>query len=604
MPKGGQTGEKISQDACKLEPGKHYITLDASKQHAHNNNDRSKKSGESLSTDCKHVVVDVAIDSEPGAMRKLVNALDQGNASGKSGRKADVPAHNMIPPESKSLIFDMCLGAELGGDSKEIEGLDGTLDSGVTMRGGFEFNKANHEMQKGLDNLERLRETKSDLLDMGFDDEESNEGNGVGCSLESAASSKVNSGFSKASAGVLNGFKGFDAGLSAGFGEQCRFQLGSDGVPEGAASSADAYGSIKVKKEVIFEERKYAAVKDGVVNSIRGGRLDDQTRQIDQLMGGKPGHAFLKGSHIGGGSLAEASQPNTAQQQLGMGARSGCGIKRSYATAMTFKGSALECKNDVFQQANTSFADGFNSATSTILVVKEPVQLLAGDKGGVESSALPSETDTLGVTGAAPSSWNMFTASKNAINQTLQESKAAHLEYASRSKLGDAIVGSGRTVDFPGFDPLLGYTSHFKAGTEMMDAYQQERANASSMYFSSLCTNNSVYLPNSNRGMSVQPSTPSTSPSTGSVSRSMLMGIPGHLGGHRDPSNMHTFLGLGMNGAPAVGNGMQVFSGLYLQNNQQHNQAPYKNPAQSTSPMVSHQGNSAAHEKAILELNF
>ncbi|MCO5603539.1 hypothetical protein L7F22_057690 [Adiantum nelumboides] len=595
VPKGGPTGGKNSQDACKLKTGKQRITSDTSKEYAHDSNNVSEKSSE-LSADCKPVIVDVAVENKLPARREIANEPDQGNASGRSELKVEIPAHNMLTAESKSPIFDMCLGAELGGNSKDVEGLDGTLESGVTMREGFEFNKANHDIQKGLDGLERLRETRSALFDMGFDDEESNEGNGVGCSLESAASSKINAGLSKASIGVSNGFnKGFDAGFAAGFEGQGRDQLGSNGVPEGAATNSDDYGSIKVKKEVLSAEGNHAAVKNGLVNSIRGGWLDNATRQVDCMMGAKLGHALLKGGRIGGGSLAEVSQPRDVQQQVGMG---GCGIKRSFVTGMTFKGSALECKNDVFQQADTSFADVFNSATSSILVVKDSVQLPAGVKGRLDSSALPTETH---ITGTASPSWSMFAASKNAINQTLQESKA-HLEYASRSKLGDAIVGSGRTVDFPGFDTVPGYASHIKAGTEILDAYQHEQANTSSMYFSSLCTNNSVYLPTSNRMMNVQPS-------IGSVSRPMLMGMPGQFGGHhdrghRDPSNMHTFLGLGMNGVPAVANNIQVFSGLYSQNNQQHNQASYKNTSQSTSPMVSHQGNSAVHKKAILELNF
>lgn len=584
MPTGGQACQKNTQDSGKLDLGKPRNAVDACRKSC------------ALSPDPKPTVVDVAMESGSGVTSKPVNVPEQGTASDKPGLKVDIPAHNVIsklPGESKNALFDMCFGAELGGDVKDVEGLDGTIESGVTMREGFEFNKGNHDIQKGLERLDRLRETKNALLDMGFDDDESNEGNGVGCSLESAASSKVNTGFSKASVGMQGSFT--NAGYGGGFGKD---HLGSNGGPEGVGSSADVYGSTKVKKEVTSEEGKHAVVKEGLVNSMRGGRLDDESRQVDGMMGVKSGQASLKRSHVGGGSLTHVNQPRDARQQVGMGG----GVKRSYATAMTFKGSALECKNDVFQQANNSFSDIFTSATSSILVVKDSSQPPLEDKGKVESLALPGENDALGMTGAASSPWSMFT--KNAVQHTLQDSKVAHIEYASRSKLGDAMVGSGRTSDFPGFDQVLGYTSHYKACTEMMDAYQQERANTSSMYFSSLCTDNSAYLPTSNRVMNMHRSPPNASPSSGTGLRPMLMGMPGHVGGNHDPSNKHTFLGLGMNGVPAVANGMQVFPGLYLQNNQQHNQAPFKNTSQSTSPMVSHQESSAVQEKAILELNF
>eukprot|EP00250_Pteridium_aquilinum_P012309 c20645_g1_i1 orf=672-3044(+) len=628
---GGRLGKR--QDHSKHEAGEPQVAANAQEGYVHDraSYDIPQKDPGMVSAEPKSKIFGMATNSGSGTTSKTVNKQDQGlptsNMSGKAGlgpTKVDSPVQNTtnkLPTESKSALFDMCFGAGLGEDVRDVEGLNGTLESGVTIREGLEFNKANHDIQNSLD---RLCETKSPLLDMGFEDEESNEGNGVGCSLESAASSKVNSGFSKVGNGIQSGFgRGFDTGFAARFGEQGKDHTGLDDGIEGAANSADVYGSSKVKKEVpdvVMTETKHAVVNKGLVNSIRGERVDEESRQVDRVMGAKSVQASLKGSQFGGGFPPQSSQgfppqnsqPGDVQQQAGISARSGCGIKRSYGTAMTFKGSALESKNDVLNvcQGNPSFADVFNSANSSIIVMKKAVQAPAADKGKVESLALHNESNTSGTpAGSAPApgpAWNMFTASKNAMNQTLHDSKFAHLEYASRSKLGDAIVGSGRTVDFTGFDPMFGYASQYKSATEMMDVYQQqERANTSSMYFSSLSTNNSGYLPTSNRVVGMQRPPPSTPPSSSSALRPMLMGMPGHVGAHHDPSNMHTFLGLGMNGVSATANGMQVFPGLYLQSNQQqHSQASFKHAPSSTSPMVSHQESSGGQEKAVLELNF
>lgn len=601
--------EDRNERSKKAEAGEPRAAADVHEVHVHNDKvsyGTLQKNSGLMSSEPKPNIVDMAVINGLGTASKTVNGLDKGLPSNVSGKgpvgisKVGTPAQDTmskLPSESRNALFDMCFGAGLGDDVKDVEGLDGTLESSVTIRDGFEFNKASHNRQKGLDGL---GETKSALLDMGFEDEESNEGNGVGCSLESAASSKVNSGFSKASKGIQSGFsRGYDTGFTARFGEKSK-----EHTP---ASSTDVYGSTNVKKESVSvcTETNHFVMNKALVTSTRGDRPDDESRQVDPLTGTKSAQASLKGSHIAGSFPAQSSQPGDVQQQAGISTKSGCGIKRSYGSAMTFKGSALESKKDALKacQENASFSDVFSSATSSIIVMKNSAQLPATDKGKVESLAMQNESNTKGTPGSTPA-WNMLTSSNNTMHHTLHDSKIAHLEYASRSKLGDAILGSGTTLNFQRFDPVFGYAPQFKSSSEMMDAYQQERANASSMYFSSLCTNNSDYLPAPNRVLGMQRPLPTASPSSSSALRPMLMGMPGHVGGHHDSSNMHTFLGLGMNGVPAAANGLQVLPGLYLQSNQQHAQAPFKHAPSSTSPMVSHQESSAVQEKAVLELNF
>ncbi|KAH7440431.1 hypothetical protein KP509_04G106900 [Ceratopteris richardii] len=104
--------------------------------------------------------------------------------------------------------------------------------------------------------------------------------------------------------------------------------------------------------------------------------------------------------------------------------------------------------------------------------------------------------------------------------------------------------------------------------------------------------------------MSVQNFPLSTAPLGTSSSRPMLMGMPGHVLGHHEHSNLHMFLGLGMNGVSTASDGVHMFPRIYSQNNQQTSHASCKNTPQSTASLVTQQQNSSVQEKAILELNF
>lgn len=585
-----------------------------------------------VSSEPKNGAFNMAIKSGLGAESKDVNGLDQGLQSNVNGGKAELgqtkicsSSHNTmvkLPTESKSVPFDMFFRAGLGEDTKDADGMGGSLQSGANSREGFEFSKASPDIQKSLDRLPA--ETKSAFFDMGFEDEESNEGNGLGCSLESAASSKENSEFSRASNGIHNGFGGaFDTGCPAGLGEQSTEGPGLDGGLESAADGADVFGFSRVKNEVqrglgvVSAETKHAVFDKGLTANTRGPKLDIESKQVDSLGGLDMAQAEFRGhhvrhnkSHIGAGISAQRSQPGDTHQQSSISGRFGCGVKRTYGSAMTFKGSALESGNDGMNASleNLSSTEVFNSATSVTGVVKvlgNPSGLPAADKDKVGSLGLHNQSGTLGMPSSAPT-WNMLPTTKNAISPPVHDSKVVHLEYASRSKLGDAISGSGRTVNFTGFDSPFGYAKQSKSGNAMLGAYQG-RASTSPVYFSSLCTNNSDFLSFSNGVMGMQlppPPMQSVPPSSSSSMPPMLMGMPGHIAAQQDPSSMQTFLGLGMNGLSTAAKEMQVFPRLYLQGNPQHSQTSSKQVPSSTSPMVSHQRSPAVQERGILELNF
>ncbi|KAH7440432.1 hypothetical protein KP509_04G106900 [Ceratopteris richardii] len=550
-------------------------------------------------------------DCGPRKGSKTANELDRespNNNVSNEKMKVDEPTAgvmNRLPIENKNALFYMCFGTDLGEDVKGVEGLDGTLANGVTMREEFDFSNTNHDIHKSMDHLERFRETKNALLGMGVeDDDESNEGNDVGCSLDSAASSKANLGFSKVTMGMQSGFsKDIDPGFAPCCGEKGTEHSSLNCELEAVTNSADIYRSSDVKKDEPLNDRKLAVVKEGPVNNNSESRIDDDNSLVDRMAGVGSRQPLPKDKHIIGGSLSQISQPKAGQQEEGIIFRSVNGMKNSHGTAMTFKGTALDCKHDLFQQGNHTHANPLNPTLSNIFFSKDLIEPPAGDKDKTERLGMTSDCDTLGMPDGACPSWNMFAASKSGLNHTLQDSRDGQPGYASQSKLGDSILSTGRTADFPGFDPMLGFTSYSRTGAEMMYAYQ-ERANTNPMYFSSLCTNNSVYSTPSNKVMSVQNFPLSTAPLGTSSSRPMLMGMPGHVLGHHEHSNLHMFLGLGMNGVSTASDGVHMFPRIYSQNNQQTSHASCKNTPQSTASLVTQQQNSSVQEKAILELNF